>query len=57
MSDPPRDRLVINMTEEEIQAWVSATVDKIRRQRRTIEAAAPHLKTVIAAYAPEPEES
>lgn len=45
------------MTEEEIHAWVTATVDKIRRQRRTIEAAAPHLKAVIAAYAPKPEES
>lgn len=48
---------MIDMTEEEIHAWVTATVDKIRRQRRTIEAAAPHLKAVIAAYAPKPEES
>jgi membrane protein DedA with SNARE-associated domain len=57
VSEPPEDRLVIDMTEEEIHAWVSATVDKIRRQRRTIEAAGPHLKAVIAAHAPEPEQS
>jgi membrane protein DedA with SNARE-associated domain len=57
VSEPPVDRLVIDMTEEEIHAWVSATVDKIRRQRRTIEAAGPHPKAVIAAHAPEPEES
>lgn len=52
VSDPPRGRMVIDMTEEEIHAWVATTVDKIGTQRRSIEAAGPYLRALIAARAP-----
>jgi membrane protein DedA with SNARE-associated domain len=57
VSDRPADTRVIDMTQEEVHAWVAATVDKIGRQGHLIEQAGHYLKAVIAAHTPESQES